>query len=83
MAKFEYTSGLSLEQIEDAAQAVVFTAAELQRAMREDGVVDLKAVSLKTAGFFAKALVLERRFLTTTDECLYWLNRAIEALPVN
>ncbi len=81
MPAFVYQSGLTVEQIADAAQGIVFKAAELQQAMREDGVIDLKPISLKTAGFFAKALVLERQFGQTTDECLYWLNRAVEALP--
>ncbi len=81
MPAFAYQSGLTMEQITDAAQAIVFTPADVARAAREDGVEDLKKINGKVCLNFAKALCTEQKFGRTTDEALWFLNQALEALP--
>jgi hypothetical protein len=78
---FNYTRGITLEQIEEAARAIVIKSAELSSTMNEPGLGDIRKTQLKACGLFAKALILERRFGKTTDECLFYLDMAIEAVP--
>ena len=50
-----------------------------QSIMKEEGVSDLRTVSLKCLGRFAKALYVERQAGHSTPEALTLLDEAIQA----